>query len=322
MQMTLIVAGYSGQEFVGRACYDDTFIVGDTLLSQYNERTQKRDRLIDTYKKIRAIPVRVWSPSFDSEGYFTDYHETFKSTCGIAFAGSALTFNHMLNGIQEHLGKLRYTFAHRTYQLVKHCAPTAIRHNSAEIWAEDIVFKGQNLPKLTASFQMEVISHVITRALKDVSGHRLLDRSTFASIQCEMAISLFCWEKRIHELYHVQLDLDMSELPCKAVHSIRKLDHGEIVVLGQTRLQAEAESAMKEASVEVKAVERVLAPRSRGREPVRGAKEFIRKHILEDIASDSNYIGGYLDCWEFSEYGFEQWYEPVQVDQAPPLSDE
>lgn len=49
--MTLIVAGYSGQNFFDHRYYDKTFMVGDTLLSQYNAATRNRDRLIETYKK-------------------------------------------------------------------------------------------------------------------------------------------------------------------------------------------------------------------------------------------------------------------------------
>lgn len=320
--MTLIVAGYSSLNFLGYSHYDGTFMVGDTLLSQYNAETRNRDRLIETYKKIREIPVRVWVPHFDAEGYFNTYREAFTSTCVIAFAGSALTFNHMLNGIQEHLSQLRYTFTDRTYQIVKHCSPKSIRRNHVETWANDIVFECQNLPKLSASFQMEVISHVITRALKDVSAHRLLDQNTFAAIRCEMAVSLFCWEKDRHELYHVQVVLDMNELPCKASHLVRKLNNEEIVVLGQTSLQNEAEIAVNDASLAVEAAERVITPSNRGHEVVRRAKEFVHKHIQADIANNSNYIGGHLDCWETGKFEIEKWHEQVQVESGQDLSDE
>lgn len=308
--MTLIVAGYTGVASWNTKLYDRIFFVGDTLLSQ-DGRFDKRDRLIEIFKKIRSIPVKVWSPSFDLEGSFRRYFESFTSTCVIAFSGSALTFGHMINGIQEHLGQLRYTFVDGQFKIVKHCSDQAIQVNHAEFWDDDIVFDSRNLPALTADFQMEVISHVIRRALKDVSAHRLLDQSTFNAIRCQLAVALYCWEARKPALYQVEVVLT-DEFPKYATLKYRRLEENEIVVLGRP-LQEEAEQLMKTLREAPEPPARKSKPgayHDRGTEDLRVAKGLVRKEILADEEGELNYVGGLIDCWEFAYNGStEQWYE-------------
>ncbi|MCO6055594.1 hypothetical protein NG726_02745 [Pseudomonas sp. MOB-449] len=320
--MTLIVAGYAGSTLFGRKRYDEIFFVGDTLLSQFNGVTERRDRLIEIYRKIRTVPVTVWTPHFDNEGYFSRYLEGFRSPCVIAFAGSALTFGHMLNGIQEHLGQLRYTFINQTYKIVKHCSNEAIKHNHAQTWAEDIVFEQHNVPKLTAELQMDVVSHVIRRALKDVSEPRLLDQRTFDSIRCELAIAMYCWEQRAPVLYHVEVVLT-DEIPRTPTFTFRRLGEEETVVLGkpvhqQVRDLMQAVRYPAAPPAEPKRGD----PKERGRAEMCAAKQLLRAQIKEDLQRQGNYIGGYLDCWEFEQAGADQWYELSLPEQKEPPVDE
>ncbi|MFT9637679.1 hypothetical protein ACMZ49_10240 [Alcaligenes phenolicus] len=306
--MTLIVAGYTGNTVFNHKSYNQIFFVGDTLLSGYNSETRQRDRLIEVYKKIRLLPVKVWVPKIDAEGYFRHYLPSFNGSCVIAFAGSALTFGHMLNGIQEHLAQLRYTHAEKTYKIVKHCSKEAMQTNYAQIWAEDLSFHYDNLPKLTADFQMEVISHVIKRALRDISGHRLLDQRSFDSIRCELAISLFCWEKCVPELFHVEVILT-EEIPRTASFTYRKLGNEETVVLGKP-IQKQVEEALHLVRNSIKSREtRMERGEGLGGDEMNAIKSLIREHIQEDIKSEANYIGGHVDCWKFQHGEAENWYE-------------
>lgn len=312
--MTLIVAGYTGVTLWKKKNYDRIFFVGDTLLSAEG-RTDARERLIEIFKKVRRIPVKIWTPHFDTDGHFSRYLESFSSSCVIAYAGSTLTFSHMLNGIQEHLGQLRYTFNDGQYKIVKHCSSEAIQKNYAVTWADDIVFESRNLPSLAADFQMEVISHVIRRALKDVSAHRLLDQNSFRSISCQLAVALYCWDARKPVLYHVEVVLT-DEFPKYATLKYRRLGEQETVVLGAS-LQREVEELMREVRKAPESPAKkteIGAQPDRGTDELKAAKALVRKEILADQEGDRNYVGGMIDCWEFSDRGHtEQWYELPEV---------
>lgn len=293
--MTLIIAGHNRSMF-----NDMVFFVGDSLLSAYNGKTHRRDRLIEIYKKIRSIPVVVWTPTFDRNDSFDGYSPAFKSNCVIAFAGSALTFGHMLNGIQEHLGQLRYTFFQQNYKIVKHCSHEAIRYSDTELWDEDIHFSQSHMPNLTADFQMEVISHVIRRALQDVSA-RVFDQASFEALRCELAIALYCWEKNASELFHVEIMLT-DEVPKTPTFRVKKLAYTEILVLGKP-IKEQAQTIFDEA-------------RHKGGEGVQAAiQRLVREHISADIECDENYIGGKLDCWTFQRARPKQWYMSVEADE-------
>lgn len=52
----------------------------------------------------------------------------------------------------------------------------------------------------------------------------------------------------------------------------------------------------------------------RGTDELKAAKALVRKEILADQEGDRNYVGGMIDCWEFSDRGHtEQWYELPEV---------
>lgn len=320
--MTLIVAGYTGSSGWGRKSYDQIFFVGDTLLSN-DGRTGKRERLIEIFRKVRSIPVKIWIPQFDTEDYFSRYLESFSSTCVIAYAGSTLTFSHMLNGIEQHLSQLRYGYnvIDRQYEIVKHCSEGALGRDYSTFWAKDINFSSQNLPALTADFQMEVISHVIRRALKDVSAHRLLDQNSFNSIRCQLAIALYCWQTHKPVLYRVDVVLS-EEYPRYATLECRRLGEHEVTVLGKPSkpLQDEVQQLINESRKEPEPPVQKANPGEipdRGTSDVRAAKAILRREILADEKQELNYIGGLIDCWEFSYHGHtENWYEKITLSVA------
>lgn len=305
--MTLIVVGYTGRKFFRKAIYDSTFFVGDTLISRDNPVRGGRDRMIENYQKIRTIPVTVCKPCFDTEGYFRGYQDSMRSKCVIAFAGSSLTFHHMLNGIQEHLRQLRYTFFDQTYKIVKHCSSEAITYNHAQVWDEDIFVADHNLPKLSASFVIEVVSHVIRKALKDVSGHRLLAPGEFDGLKCELAVATHCWETNKPSLFHIEVGVDTSSIPYQPTHYVRRLEEEEICVLGLRSEEEEARALLQEV-------------RAQGKSERKAIEEFLRDKILEDLVAEQNYIGGFVDSWRVDSHEVNQRY--LRVEQEPVSLDE
>ncbi|MGO3891107.1 MAG: hypothetical protein ACTJHW_09035 [Paenalcaligenes sp.] len=299
--MTLIIAGYKNNRFWGEDQYDEIFIIGDTLISTLNAATGERDRLIDIYKKIRQTTVSVWSPSI-RDGYFEGYHSVAaNSACAIAFAGSTLTFEHILNGIVDHLTQLRYTFSEESYKIVKHCSHEALKQTCTQVFSDGISFRWHDLPKLTADFQMEVISHVMRKALKDVSKHRLKDQQSFEAIRCELAVALYCHENDKPVLFHAEVVLS-EEIPRYASFKYRKIEPNEVLVLGM-QIQEAAHSAMQEFR------HRQSQNPDEHDNEMCVAETLVRQYIQKDEADNANQIGGRIDCLKFKGRTFsERWY--------------
>ena len=106
--MTLIIVGQDFQKFLSNK--SDTsfglFAVSDTNITQNNMV------LVNGFKKVIRIPIRLKVPEFVEDydrynNFFTRYtdYPLFKS-CLLAFAGSTLVAQHIINVISNHLGKL------------------------------------------------------------------------------------------------------------------------------------------------------------------------------------------------------------------------
>lgn len=128
-------------------------------------------------------------------------------------------------------------------------------------------------------------------------------------------MALYCWDARKPVLYHVEVVLT-DEFPKYATLKYRRLGEQETVVLGAS-LQREVEELMQEVRKAPESpVEKTElgAQLDRGTDELKAAKALVRKEILADQEGDRNYVGGMIDCWEFSDRGHtEQWYELPEV---------
>ena len=63
--------------------------------------------LLSGFKKIYRVPIPIYKPSFIGM-HFHDYRSVCHQTsCFIAFSGSTLTAQHVLNAVGNHLSDLR-----------------------------------------------------------------------------------------------------------------------------------------------------------------------------------------------------------------------
>jgi hypothetical protein len=110
-----------------------------------------------------------------------------------------------------------------------------------------------------------------------------------------------------------------DEFPKYATLKYRRLGEQETVVLGAP-LQREVEELMqvvRKASESPAEKTKIGAQLDRGTDELKAAKALVRKEILADQEGDRNYVGGMIDCWEFSDRGHtEQWYELPEVSNS------
>lgn len=106
--MTLVIAGRNLKKGVFSKKVSDfeegLFAVADTNITSDNTV------LVSGFKKVYEIPVRLKKPNFCDE-WFNGYSGyILEKNCFIAFAGSSLVAQHLMNSIRNHLGDIYPTY--------------------------------------------------------------------------------------------------------------------------------------------------------------------------------------------------------------------
>ena len=102
--MTLVIAGHDIRKDSSRPGSKSStaglFVTADSTI------TDGRQTLLGGFKKVYEVPIKVHSPTITG-GQFRGYHAVrLATTCFIAFAGSTINAQHILNGVTNHLSKL------------------------------------------------------------------------------------------------------------------------------------------------------------------------------------------------------------------------
>ena len=208
--MTLVVAGYrqSSLSWGTPSTYvpdrrSGIFMVADSIISTVTATGRKP--LLSEFRKIVEVPIHVWEPHFIGEN-FHDYIKVFTTyKCLIAFAGSTLTAQHIINNITGHLGKLRIDYkSGNEFKCIvrKNCdANNLISNGRSSVYDDDIfipVRDYQNL--LTAEFVSDVVKHSINKALESKMKH-VIDQQALDAMRTEIMLGLTCPVQRVDHLY-------------------------------------------------------------------------------------------------------------------------
>ena len=153
--MTLVVVGYRQNGFRWNAKKSEEsvpdrrsgiFLIADSLIS--TETRSGREPLVSGFKKIIEVPINVWQPHFIGE-LFQGYIKVFQThKCLIAFAGSTLTAQHIVNSITNHLSELRIDYEKGTeFKCVvrKSCEPNNLVSNGIGTNTNKAIWKEQRL---------------------------------------------------------------------------------------------------------------------------------------------------------------------------------
>ena len=208
--MTLVVAGYrqSSLSWGTPSTYvpdrrSGIFMVADSIISTVTATGRKP--LVSEFRKVIEVPIHVWEPHFIGEN-FHDYIKVFNShKCLIAFAGSTLTAQHIINCITGHLGKLRIDYkSGEKFECVvrKSCDPNNLISNGrSSIYDEDIFIPDRDYQNLlSAEFISDVVEHSINKALESKMKH-VIDQQALDAMRTEIMLGLTCPIKKVDHLY-------------------------------------------------------------------------------------------------------------------------
>lgn len=236
--MTLVIAGHHLQEgiFADITDYEDgLFAVADSNI------TSGGTVLVSGFKKVVEIPIRVKGLNFLGE-YFNGYWGVrYETTCFIAFAGSTLVAQHILNSIKNHLNELYPTHNGEDYKLVMSCEKHKHLKN---IDYSDHMFLEQHLNcLLTGELISNVVCHSIEAVLEQAAKHDGM-KKRFSAFQAEFILGLQCPVSMQYELYEFHILPDSERLARVEKVPIPK---GKIAVIGKRDLFAkEAQTTFDE----------------------------------------------------------------------------
>lgn len=260
--MTLVVAGYRQNEFrwnedKSKECVPDRrsgiFLVADSLIS--TETRFGRQKLVSGFKKIVEVPVNVWQPHFVGE-LFQGYVKCFQThKCLVAFAGSTLTAQHVINSITNHLSELRIDFekgAPFRCVIRKSCEPNNLECNGIGTHYDDGIFipdrDYRNL--LSAEYISDVVEHSINQALSSQRKH-VLGPEALRAMCTDIVLALTCPITREDCLYTYKFaHEEFAEGGVKAFCIKSFVSANEITVIGMEKTYGDALRTIVENSIE------------------------------------------------------------------------
>lgn len=231
--MTIIIAGFSYDSFHQESIY---FATDSVLTTPYMGLSRL---LLKGFKKVVEIPVRIKLPLFQGNSFYRYYGDTFETKCTIAFAGSTLVAQHLMNSITNHLAELYPTHKHSRYRLAMSCEKNL--HLCGDYDVEglygDCMFTQEHLHSLlNAQYISEVVEHSINAVLSIVKTYS--DMSVdFGPYKAEFILGVYCPQDKQHYLYTYEIIPDNNLGATVLKNSINK---NEIAIIGAKNFKDEA----------------------------------------------------------------------------------
>lgn len=248
--MTLVIAGHNIKKDESRpdckGSRSGLFVAADSTI------TSGRQTLLSGFKKVYGVPISVYQPTF-AGGQFRGYHGVkLHTNCFIAFAGSTITAQHILNGVTNHLGALQYVHRSKgfgipgTYHVQMPCEPNRLL-DSGIVWEEDMFLDSDLRNLLSGQTVAKTILHVLQVALGDAKRHKI-DQAGWESLLTQYVLGTFCEVDQCDKLYVFKPRFVYDGQQVVDI----KIDHkeiraGELVVLGMMQFEPRARTLYQEA---------------------------------------------------------------------------
>lgn len=225
--MTLVIAGHHLEQgvFGDIGGYENgLFAVADSNI------TSSGTVLVSGFKKVVEITIRIKGLNFLDERFNGYWGVRYETACFIAFAGSTLVAQQILNSIKNHLIELYPTHNGEDYHLAMCCEK---HKHLKDICYPDHMFTEQHLNcLLTGELISNVVSHSIEAVLEQAKRHDGM-KKRFSAFQAEFILGLQCPVSGQYQLYEY-LMLPDSERQVR-VEKI-PIPKGKVAVIGMRDL--------------------------------------------------------------------------------------
>ena len=241
--MTLVIAGHSLRDMsfgTSKSTFcDGVFFVADSSI------TQGGQLLVSGFKKVVETPVRVAGLNFLDEYFHSYLGYAYEGGCGIAFAGSTLVAQHIMNSIRNHLSDLKPTYFGGKYQLAMPCEGKKFLQGDHDMDMFQKHHLGSNY-LLTAPFIAGVVEHSVQSVLIQAKKHKSME-NRFSAYQAEFILGVCCPDTGKHHIYRYEILPNATE---GAVVSMEEIPEGKVAVIGMRILhEQDANDAFADAVV-------------------------------------------------------------------------
>lgn len=204
---------------------DGVFFAADSSITHHNSQ------IVSGFKKVYEIPIRVLGVNILG-GWFNNYTSAiYETACVVAFAGSTLVSQHLMNSIRNHLEALRPTYQNGTYQLALPCET----HKHLTHGAYDDMFLPDDYGPnylLTAAFVASAVQHAIQAVLNKAATHNVMAVS-FSAYQAEFILSIRCPDTQKYHIYQYEIVPGQpagNSTPAKV--KMVQINEGDVAVIG------------------------------------------------------------------------------------------
>ena len=220
--MTLVIAGHILQplfeeesNFVtGLFAASDTAITsGDTIL-------------VSGFKKVVEIPVRIKAPVFCDEWLNGYAGYRYEGGCFVAFAGSTLIAQHMMNSICNHLSELYPVYEDGEYKIATPCEKT--RHLKTSYYDTSMFLDHHLNALLSAEKLSDIVRHSIQAVLEQAKKHDGMKKN-FSAFCAEFILGVQCPNSKRFHLYQYEIVLDKND---GAIVEKVEVPQGKVAVIG------------------------------------------------------------------------------------------
>jgi len=217
--MTLVIAGYSRGGFE-----EGLYFATDSHITKNN------DILVKGFKKVIELPIRVKRVNFCGHWFNGYVGYRYESSCAVAFAGSSLVAQHLINSMKNHLSELYPTYQDGRYQIVMLCERS--KHlTSNDNYSEEMFLNSDLDNILTGKYLSKVVCHSIEAVLNEARKHGSMSR-LFVAYQAEFIFGIQCPQTRDYQLYQYEIVRD-EELGARV--EFRKIAQDDLAVIGEKR---------------------------------------------------------------------------------------
>jgi len=220
--MTLVIAGHTLQAMFDEESnfVEGLFAASDTAI------TSGGTILVSGFKKVVEIPVRVKAPVFCDEwlnGYM-GYH--YEGGCFVAFAGSTLVAQHMMNSISNHLGELYPTYENGEYKIAMPCEKNK---HLQQGYYDKSMFLDRHLDALLSAEKLsDIVQHSIQSVLERAKKHDGMKKN-FSAFCAEFIFGVQCPNSTRFHLYQYEIISDDND---GAIAEKSEVPQGKVAVIG------------------------------------------------------------------------------------------
>jgi hypothetical protein len=221
--MTLVIAGHSSGGFE-----EGIYFAADSHITQNNQI------LVKGFKKVIEVPIRVKGLNFCGDWFNGYLGNRYQGSCTIAFAGSSLVAQHLINSMKNHLSELYPTFYDGCYKIVMSCEGS--KHLKQADYDDSMFIDRQLDPLLTAHFISSVVCHSIEAVLKHA---RSLGRMSqlFSAYQAEFILGVQCPQSNEYHIFQYEIIPD-EELGAKV--EMVEIMKNNLAVIGAKKFKDDA----------------------------------------------------------------------------------